>query len=1048
MAMFFDDTKKINLSGNKAKAKKEGKEQFIQRTRVEREERKQDKAQRAACARVVRFLRFTRFLREAQRNERRLFDEEIVFAGSKPLQRDVLVPLMRQFLFFQQEPIDDERFILLAQRLMDNVAKEQDTKANYCGLAVDNPSTFGCQIKKYLRVCLHKLSHRQSNYACQTHAAKSLVVFTSASHWKYSKDSPSLPSLTSACESVQRYLVEKEHLYSHLRAHFTEFIEDITKNKLPSGSIPKDQWNAHCVSAVTLAVRPMLTEPTFTELFVAHLLTIPSFITKMPSITTQILLSTQAAQKCLETLTRKLKADRAQQMQFLTLAGSDPSQNAMFLLGNALALQRASKVEYDVDFILSLLGLCKQSKGYDSFLSSQLSCLYSPETVMSFFGKLGSSKPPPEQIDNTPSDSNAQKGKRHHFTSSIFSYFGLSSASSTSREGNTYTMVPLEDLSIKDTPPEDVIDVDRLANIVEIYLELMERFPFVRLSVLNTLTFSTPLTRSLWMWMCAYGIQKRELTPKLTRLLTLFCECYSHLLLVLDDSEFYGENPAMITSSASNYNSNNNFAISEVVGMLRYLKKLVLDLFQTDNADLPLRDAATRLVNQLYERESRRSFCPPQFWIFKEIKYEAFFNVNLDEETAAKLRKMIHTVPWSCSFETRVKIFSAWITADRTKHPTPLHRPTAQIRRGHELEDGLVQLQRYPSNLIKSQSVRIVFINSSGVVEEGIDQGGLFKEFVSNILVQGFNPNRSGLFVTTPSHTLYPNPKSYLVHPNHLVIFELLGKFLAKAIYDGVVVDLPLAGFFMSKILGKYNFFHELSTMDTELYKNLLFIKHYEGNLEDLSLTFSVSEDDGVGNVVVKDLIPNGREQAVTNSNRAQYIYLMADYYLNKSIEEQCRAFVSGFQEIIPYEWTHIFSPTEIQQIISGGSSQAIDVDDMQRNTKYHGYSSASHVIRNFWKVVREMTPEEQKKLVKFVTGYPKPPLMGFAALRPELSIRKVEGEGGGVLSFLPLGGDVDRLPSASVCFNMLKLPNYKKMSTLKEKLLYAINSSTGFELS
>ena len=87
---------------------------------------------------------------------------------------------------------------------------------------------------------------------------------------------------------------------------------------------------------------------------------------------------------------------------------------------------------------------------------------------------------------------------------------------------------------------------------------------------------------------------------------------------------------------------------------------------------------------------------------------------------------------------------------------------------------------------------------------------------------------------------------------------------------------------------------------------------------------------------------------------------------------------------------------------------------------------------------------------ILFINRYPKPPLMGFAALRPELSIRKVEGEGagGGMLSFLPLGGDVDRLPSASVCFNMLKLPNYKRMGTLKEKLLYAINSSTGFELS
>jgi len=237
--------------------------------------------------------------------------------------------------------------------------------------------------------------------------------------------------------------------------------------------------------------------------------------------------------------------------------------------------------------------------------------------------------------------------------------------------------------------------------------------------------------------------------------------------------------------------------------------------------------------------------------------------------------------------------------------------------------------------------------------------------------------------------------------------------------------------------------------MDPELYKNLLFIKHFEGDLEDLALTFSVSEEDGMGNLVIKDIIPNGRDQAVTNTNRAQYIYLMADYHLNKSIEEMCRAFVSGFQEIIPYEWTRIFSPTELQQIISGNSSQAIDVDDMERNTKYYGYSASSGVVRNFWKVVRELNPEEQKKLVKFITGYPRPPLMGFGALRPELQIRKVEAEGGsgGLLGFFA-GGDVDRLPSSSVCFNVLKLPGYKKLSTLREKLLYAINSSTGFELS
>ena len=40
------------------------------------------------------------------------------------------------------------------------------------------------------------------------------------------------------------------------------------------------------------------------------------------------------------------------------------------------------------------------------------------------------------------------------------------------------------------------------------------------------------------------------------------------------------------------------------------------------------------------------------------------------------------------------------------------------------------------------------------------------------------------------------------------------------------------------------------------------------------------------------------------------------------------------------------------------------------------------------------------------------------------------------------------RLPTASTCFNLLKLPSYKKKSILKEKLKYAIKSGAGFELS
>lgn len=44
--------------------------------------------------------------------------------------------------------------------------------------------------------------------------------------------------------------------------------------------------------------------------------------------------------------------------------------------------------------------------------------------------------------------------------------------------------------------------------------------------------------------------------------------------------------------------------------------------------------------------------------------------------------------------------------------------------------------------------------------------------------------------------------------------------------------------------------------------------------------------------------------------------------------------------------------------------------------------------------------------------------------------------------------GDTDRLPSASTCMNLLKLPAFSTAAVLREKLLYAIESGSGFELS
>lgn len=53
--------------------------------------------------------------------------------------------------------------------------------------------------------------------------------------------------------------------------------------------------------------------------------------------------------------------------------------------------------------------------------------------------------------------------------------------------------------------------------------------------------------------------------------------------------------------------------------------------------------------------------------------------------------------------------------------------------------------------------MRIQFINEHGIEEAGVDGGGLFKDFMENLVKEGFNPN-IGLFKATEDNRLYPSP--------------------------------------------------------------------------------------------------------------------------------------------------------------------------------------------------------------------------------------------------------------------------------------------------
>ena len=135
-----------------------------------------------------------------------------------------------------------------------------------------------------------------------------------------------------------------------------------------------------------------------------------------------------------------------------------------------------------------------------------------------------------------------------------------------------------------------------------------------------------------------------------------------------------------------------------------------------------------------------------------------------------------------------------------------------------------------------------------------------------------------------------------------------------------------------------------------------------------------------------------------------------------------------------------MFNQSELQRLVGGDSSE-IDIEDLRRNTVYGGVyvigdDNEEHpTIKLFWKVMKGFTDTQRRDVLKYVSSTPRAPLLGFSQLKPKFSIRDA-------------GRDESRLPSTSTCVNLLKLPQYTSEAIMRDKLLYAITSGAGFDLS
>ncbi|KAL0305261.1 UNVERIFIED_CONTAM: E3 ubiquitin-protein ligase UPL6 [Sesamum angustifolium] len=307
-----------------------------------------------------------------------------------------------------------------------------------------------------------------------------------------------------------------------------------------------------------------------------------------------------------------------------------------------------------------------------------------------------------------------------------------------------------------------------------------------------------------------------------------------------------------------------------------------------------------------------------------------------------------------------------------------------KIRRDHILEDAFSQLNALAEEDLRGV-IRITFVN-----EFGVEEAGMMVEEFSKISWKT------------------------LLEPHLMSSMDYL-----RQCFEGILVDIPFATFFLSKLKQKYNYLNDLPSLDPELYRHLIFLKIRQQSSHFLR---------GFQQLIQKDWIDMFK-RARTSAKNLDKLVSLDNNAERKAFNDDSSCFAKTACCLLSY-----------LLLISG--SGWIDVDDLRAHTNYTEWLpwKDHYVIEMFWEVIQNLSLKNKRKFLKFATGCSRGPLLGFKYLEPTFCIQRTAGNASEEA--------LDRLPTSATCMNLLKLPPYRSKQQMEQKLLYAINSDAGFDLS
>ncbi|KAJ1206132.1 hypothetical protein NDU88_001541 [Pleurodeles waltl] len=305
------------------------------------------------------------------------------------------------------------------------------------------------------------------------------------------------------------------------------------------------------------------------------------------------------------------------------------------------------------------------------------------------------------------------------------------------------------------------------------------------------------------------------------------------------------------------------------------------------------------------------------------------------------------------------------------------------------------------------------------------DQGNAMRISLIHAFEDMLQPDY-GMFVQCDMFSPLWFPASPSFEPKHYFLFgNQCGQTISYC--PSIYLPFPLALF--RKLLDQQPTLADLKELDPVRGRSLQEFLDYEHDdiVENYGVCFIATWD----NKTV-DLIPNGRNISVDNSNKHDYVNRYVDYVFNTSVAVVFEEFKRGFYQLCEKALLKDFHPKELRSIIIG--NEEYDWKKLEQNAEYDGVFKQQpphSTIKIFWKVFHKLPLSEKKKFLLFLVGSDSIPVSGMDSLKIRIVSNSTYTE--------------DHLPYAQTCYQTLILPLYSKKEVLKEKLLLAICHNRGF---